>query len=286
MFVCEKCNKEFKYNSLLQRHQEKKISCVKYENIINDNIEDLLQAMENIEQQIYVKNKKTTDNNCGYCNTKFSTKSNLTRHLKSCKDKDKIMQYKTNIQDRLYKVIKKQTNDNLKKIKKDKNNININNGNIYNTTNINLNINNFGEEDISYITNEQFLKIIKNKYAGLFEMIKLIHLNENAPFNHNIIVKNKNGKDLLVMKDGKFTTEDKEDIFADLVNNNIDRLGKKTLELNEQITPELKETFNKLQTEYLKFKPKDIDNLNNTINNKFIDNKDILCETFKKHKNK
>ena len=59
MFVCEKCNKEFKYNSLLQRHLDKKISCVKYENIINDNLEDLLKAMENIEQQIYVKNKKT-----------------------------------------------------------------------------------------------------------------------------------------------------------------------------------------------------------------------------------
>ena len=95
------------------------ISIPKYENIIDDDLENLLKSIENIEQQIYIKNKKTIDSNCGYCNTKFSTKSNLTRHLKLCKDKDKIIQYKTNIQDRLYKVIKKQTNDNLKKNKKD-----------------------------------------------------------------------------------------------------------------------------------------------------------------------
>lgn len=56
-FICDLCNKEFKYKSKLEEHKNRKSKC----NIIKDN------------------------NNCDICNVKFNFKSDLERHNKSKK---------------------------------------------------------------------------------------------------------------------------------------------------------------------------------------------------------
>ena len=57
MFICNLCNKEFKYKSKLEEHKNRKTKC----NIIKDNT------------------------NCDICNINFNFKSDLERHIKSKK---------------------------------------------------------------------------------------------------------------------------------------------------------------------------------------------------------
>jgi dsDNA-binding SOS-regulon protein len=73
------------------------------------------------------------------------------------------------------------------------------------TTNINININNFGEENVSFIHSKKYLERLLNRpFQGIEQMIADIHFNPNYPENRNIMlpngkpnsicVKNKNGK--------------------------------------------------------------------------------------------
>jgi len=94
MFQCENCNKFFKFNYLLSRHQNNKNGCkmsnqikIIYNKIndIDSKILDKNNNIKNIINDINNKNIKYNDNKCSYCNKIFTNKHNLIRHKKySC----------------------------------------------------------------------------------------------------------------------------------------------------------------------------------------------------------
>ena len=71
----------------------------------------------------------------------------------------------------------------------DKNNIFLNRALLL-SKNKNVQINSFGKEDLSHITDKEYLTCIAKRYPGLFEFIRLVHLNKNVPQNHNFIITN------------------------------------------------------------------------------------------------
>ena len=103
MNTCNLCNKTFKFNYLLLKHQNRKNSCV-----LNNN-GDVAIAKKHYDYQvnkIYKLNAKTTDTVCGYCKKTFATKYNLTKHINNTcnikiKEEEKKNELK-NIYDAMY----------------------------------------------------------------------------------------------------------------------------------------------------------------------------------------
>ena len=48
----------------------------------------------------------------------------------------------------------------------------------------------FGDEDISRLTEEEILKIVKSKKNAFFNLIKSVHLNKRLPEYNNILFNN------------------------------------------------------------------------------------------------
>ena len=188
MLTCEKCNLQFRYNSLLERHKNKKIRCDRYFNVRKTDFNELVKLLDNVEQLIYVKNKLTINNHCGYCKYTFTTKSNFTRHLKICNKKHELIEKKLTINNAMFTLYKKEykkRNKELNKLINNKNkdiitnindidttnNINTttttisnsNNGNNINSNNININITTLKNEE----NNDNDITKVKNQIINI-----------------------------------------------------------------------------------------------------------------------
>lgn len=195
---CEFCLKEFKYNYLLERHQNRKIKCKKVvPNELYEVTKELIELKNELKHERVQDKQETITNKCTFCNKLFSRQDALQRHLKSgsCKVRDdniSIYERELNIEHKevdllncrfCNKTYTKQANysrhmnkgckakeiyeDQLeKRVLKERNkaaqNVNnqtINNNNINNTININMpTMRAFGDENYDYITTKYLLR--------------------------------------------------------------------------------------------------------------------------------
>jgi hypothetical protein len=93
---------------------------------------------------------------------------------------------------------------------------NINNGTINTANNItnNIQINNFGQENLDYLDKEYFKNLIMNQHIekGYVQLIKDIYLNKEHPENKTVKVENINNKYALVFNNDKWDTMLKADL--------------------------------------------------------------------------
>ena len=283
--TCDKCKKNFKYNYLLVRHQQNKNSCI--QEIKSNNLETQFSA-KNISKLrnkvIYLKQKiKKNDEKigtiCGYCKKKFACNYNRSVHINKYCDTRKLIIADI---DKINKYIN--TFKDIKNIiTKDKQIVN-NNFNINNNLILNVQINSFGKEDLSHITDNQYLTCIAERYPGLFEFIRLVHLNKNVPQNHNFIITNPRTKKAYIFRNGSYETENTDDVIDDLINNNMWRLEDKVDELeNDDII------YNNLITDHKEFKKtyyenniKRIQNVRDKVQDMVLDNRHVILETYNK----
>jgi hypothetical protein len=203
-YICKLCNKDFKQKSNYNVHINRKRPCV---NIITGN--DSLEI--NLPPEITQKPHKTTqkphkttlqnfeDTNidkltCILCNLKFSRKDALTRHINNyCKQNKIIEQNKKLIEDNL--KLKQQNEILSKQLVKTKTKTSIKNqinNNIQTQNNItqnNITIN-FGDEDMSKLTEDEILKSLKSLSNCFNNFVKVVHLNERLPQYSNILINN------------------------------------------------------------------------------------------------
>lgn len=94
-------------------------------------------------------------------------------------------------------------------------------GNVTNNTtnnNININIiNNFGKENMDYITPEFLNQTIQQVYDSIPTLLKHIHFNPEHPENHNLKLPNKRDKYMLVKRSDQWKHENKRDVLDSLV---------------------------------------------------------------------
>ena len=215
-YFCQFCN----YKTKIKTHFIKHLSTNKHKKNIGNEHEDFmnekkfiigpsktLNFIENIKNDAEnsLKNpqfpsffpqkpSKKSTNICEFCGKKFSRPDNLKRHIETtCKKKNE-------------KVIKKEREiDELKE--RIETLINQGSGNTYNinnsqnTTNnvqqnntINLNV--FGKEDLSMLTDEFKKELIKGPFTMMPKLMEKIYFNDKYPENHTIKMVNKN-KDLM-----------------------------------------------------------------------------------------
>ena len=208
-----------------------KISQIKTSSNISDIETDLTTLLLSQINKLANPIKSNDNNTCMYCESTFTKKNNLQRHIKEyCKSKkyydelEKIkLKFETviNNNEHLLKEneeLKKQLNTNNSQIINNNNNSNntntlnknqINNGTI-NNNNINVQLVQFGNENIDELDIKEALNVYLKSTGGniVSNMLKFVNLNEKYPQNHNIcisdlsreLVKIFNGKKFIVKK--------------------------------------------------------------------------------------
>ena len=232
---CKLCYKIFNSKTDLIRHENKKNKC-----------------------------NKETENQCGNCNKYFKSKYYLQAHLKNCHIETNEIELDNCTKEAIKSILLSDDNDEIKislitnydninltnesvklllnskmnlegkinyiyskiKIINDQNNAIINNtiSNSNNNNTTNIQINQFGKEDISYLDSEYFKKILnvdKNLENSLITLTKDIHLRLDHPENRNIKVTNLNNKYATIYSNGKWRGITKESLKEELHKKNI-----------------------------------------------------------------
>ena len=203
---CKFCKKSFKTKQCLDYHYENNVCvdkskvfckiCIKYYKnkftfkrhckLKHPHI-NICPTVKNINKEF----------KCLYCNKLFSTNYNLKIHIKN----------KVCINKSSHIIIK---NSNIN---------NITNNNIFNNNIINISLNNFGNEDISSISNQELINIIKRCYNSVSELFKRIHI--DIPQNRNIYISNYKEGNISVYNNGKWNIHDAKKILKQIQDINI-----------------------------------------------------------------
>ena len=200
-YKCELCN----YNTQLRTDYKRHLATKKHKNnTINphDKIENHKTTLINTSETLNFHSSNPQFHSydppivkkaicCKYCGTKYTRKDNLKRHLdKGCKEKNIINDENAKLNDiiELQKIKIKDLVKNCKTI--NSNNIQINN--------INMNI--FGKENLSMVTDDVKKEMIKGPFKMMPKLLEMIYFNKNFPENHTMKMVNKN-KDIMKIHD-------------------------------------------------------------------------------------
>jgi hypothetical protein len=188
---------------------------------------------------ITVQNK----NICKYCDTLFSCKQSMYRHIKyTChKNKDEDLKELVRLLNIKLEQQGKQIQSQARQIEKLMGKLEINGS--FNTTNIqNITLLSYKDTDTSHIKDIDYIICIKKVCLCVVKLIEKIHFNPDKPENKNIYISNMKDKYLLVYEKDNWVLKNK--------NREIDKLyEEKELMLEEWLEehkdPELQAFFDK-----------------------------------------
>ena len=189
--------------------------------------------------------KKVDEHICEYCNKKYSSRSNLTRHQRKCvkreytveieKLKDKNINLKNEINE-TRKIVHNLLNNQIG-LRQTIHNTTINQQN-----NIQININDFGNEDISHIKKGYVKKLIeKMNTQALVKYIEAVHFHN--PSNLNILVPHSKDKFLMVKKENEWVVGDKNTVLDGMIVTNFDRINDIYEELRNKLSKPIQENY-------------------------------------------
>ena len=155
---------------------------------------------------------------CDYCDVSFTLYTNKRRHeLHRCKsnlnniinEKNKTIIKIEKIHENEKKHLYKQIDILIKKVGNTTTNI------TNNTQNIQLN--NYGNEDLSHISDKFKGQLINMPYGMIPKLIEAVHFNDSMPCNKNIALTNKNDNKVKIFNGTKWIYKNKEETLNDLV---------------------------------------------------------------------
>ena len=177
---------------------------------------------------------------CKYCFLQFTREDSVKRHIdKYCKIKKEI-ELKNKNEEADEKLIKiKEINNTDSYNTNNINNTNTNSLNTNNTNNTN-NINNisftlntYKEENLSYITDKDFLRCFNKGMGSLEEYLILKHYNKDHQENSNLYISDLKSKYCLYYNGNEFIKENFSDMISYIIDDNLYELDEKRDELNE-----------------------------------------------------
>ncbi len=259
LYTCYRCNKEFNQKSNYNYHLNRKNPCKNNNNIVDTNNIEIIQNLNNTSNSINNTSNSTNKLSCKYCNRVFTRSDALLCHTRNrCKikkDKYTLLEEENKKLKEENKLLKKQ----LILSPKTKSKITIENqSNIENQTNItqinNITIN-FGDEDMSKLTEEEILTSLKSLSKCFQTFVKTVHLNSRLPEYNNILINNMRSNYGYVIEDNKFITKDKNQIIADLISMRVDDLESLSIDYRNKLCSRelsfIKDIIEFLRTAYI-----------------------------------
>ena len=271
LYKCELCNYSSKLKSNFERHNKSK----KHHNnllkqteppkehggiiqnnpaIIQNNpaiIQNNPQIIQHNPAIIQESNKKFK---CDFCEKTFTIHANKRRHeLHRCSQNPDFVNTIIDAKNSKIKSLQ-QTNERLEKEKKelykqvskllDK----VGDTNIQN----NIILNNYGNEDLSHITDSVKTALLSIPYCAIPKMIEAIHFNDKKPENKNIMITNKKDNLVKVFQGDKWIYKNKSETITDLVDSKYTIIDDHYEELNHEnkVQPHIKTTFQKFRKFY------------------------------------
>ena len=279
LYTCSLCKKEFKRKWDLQRHHSRKKPCKK--NLPNSSkYSKIFQEPSKIFQTSPKSSKKNESGKtnekrygCDFCKRSYKHNYNLTKHLKTCKEKQKEEDKKQKQQEldlvnakiRLLELEKSMVSNTTNNNTTNNNNSTTNNNtNSHNTNNtFNLVYNDYGNEDMRFLkSSEKYKKILNsflgNGMSGLQQYIKYKYCNPEKPENLTIKYSNQRSNELKVRNANKWESKDKKEIMDELYDR--DTNVEEILQIYEQMNDLVdEENMDEIQVNFLN----DVDELYN-----------------------
>ena len=194
---------------------------------------------------------KKKDLVCQFCNKNYSNKYNLLRHQKKCNEKNMVEDVKTLKE--MYETHKLLS----KMLKKDKNQIINNTTNIL-QNNIQININDYGKEDISHISLD-FVKglISQMDTFSLVKYIEAVHFKN--PNNSNIFIPSIKDNYVLLKNGNQWSMDDKNKVINGMIVTNFDRINDVYEKINKNLPFPIKEKYKNYSEHFDETKSERID---------------------------
>jgi hypothetical protein len=150
--------------------------------------------------------------NCQCCNKPFKHKSSLSRHINVCGNTDIVDNRSVNTY-----IDKRAINNN---------NLNVDGD---------VKVVKFGNENLSYISDDLFKQILGRGFRAVSEFIEHSHFNKKHPENHNIYIANIRDEYIVIYDGDKWTINRRDEIMEDIIYAKSDLLYKKFKELVGQM---------------------------------------------------
>ena len=194
----------------------------------------------NIQKESEISEYEFGIYNCNYCDRGFTNLSNMRRHeLHRCKKRINLESiYKKEMKE--FKKEKEQLYKQIDALIKKAGNTTITN---------NLNLNSYGKEDLSHITDSFKTNLIKGPFRMIPKMIEAVHFNDKKPENKNISLTNKKENVIKVFKGGKWKYYNKNDIMEELMETNYYLLDSH-YEIDHELNGVQKARYSKFQEKY------------------------------------
>ena len=260
VFSCDICNYTTKYKCNFKKHETTKKHRAKCESIKSSQEEyggmnPNEHKMNPNEHKMNPNEHKVSIIKCEFCDYIFSSKASMRRHLKKhCRKNPDVINKIIDAKDSKIKALEK----NNMKLEEEK-------AHLYqqvstllekvgNTTNIQNNIilNNYGNEDLSHITDKLKTELLQIPYFAIPKIIEAIHFNDKKPENKNIMMPNKKDNLVKVFQGDKWIYKNKNETINDLVDSkysiidgHYDIVGE-----SKNISPHVKTSFTKFKGFY------------------------------------
>lgn len=217
--TCIICNKVFNCKSKYERHLNNKKSC-------------------NVDIKIQKEKNKIT---CKYCQKIFYDEAGKTRHEKKhSNNSDELKE----VIAKLSEKIDKQSDKMEQLMKNNAKTINI--GSVNNFTNQTQNVyglNAFGNENLDYLTINDYNRIFKKGCNAIQHFVEIVHCNDNAPENRNIYIGNFKDQYIRTFNGKSWIVENKNDVLHNLFNTKRDLLERKYINMENMLSNDAKYFF-------------------------------------------
>ena len=209
--VCPRCDYKTPYKQALIKHLQKaKEGPTPKANIPREDIIKQLQKKE--------YNDKTYG--CPYCQKKFNSCSNKSRHLKVCKKKpqpNNDSSQSTNLENEL-KAVNLENEILRKRVEElESKTLSVNINNMVINNNVSIVLNSYGHENMEYISKEFLTDCVMKTNKGLVKLVKEVHFNPDHSENHTVRLKSMRYNLLEKHVDGNWLAVPKTTILEDMI---------------------------------------------------------------------